>query len=234
MSELRQEVLQAEVAIRQLAEEMARAKGIADNVEEVRQRLNEAANLLEQGQKAMEEVQVPLKEAIKTLRYGGEQLSRTAQDLSSKLSQAITDASQEAQMPLREATEALNHLGEQLSRSIQELSSKVSQAVNDFCDRVRQTLQQAYQSMQAQLTAAIEEAQKALSDAANSLTELRTNFESQMNALIRQNEQLLQIVTDQDAEIKRLSKLLTFCLIFSIVATTTGIVILTLLFIRAQ
>jgi hypothetical protein len=54
-----------------------------------------------------------------------------------------------------------------------------------------------------------------------------------MNTLIRQNEQLLQIIAAQDAEIKRLSKLLTFCLISSIFATT-GIFILTLLFIRAH
>jgi len=194
MSELRQKVLQAEEAIRQLAAEMARAKGIADNVEEVRRRLDEAANLLERSRKALEEVQESLKKATEALYHGGEQLSRSAQDLSSKL----------------------------------------IQAVNDFGDRVRQTLQQAYQSMQAQLTAAIGEAQKALSDAANSLTELRTGFENQMNSLIRQNEQLLQIITTQDAEIKRLSKLLTISLTFSVAATTGIIVILALLFVRAQ
>lgn len=194
MSELRQEVLLAEEAIRQLAAEMARAKGIADNVEEVRRRLDEAANLLERSRKALEEVQESLKKATEALYHGGEQLSRSAQDLSSKL----------------------------------------TQAVNDFGDRVRQTLQQAYQSMQAQLTAAIGEAQKALSDAANSLTELRTGFENQMNSLIRQNEQLLQIITTQDAEIKRLSKLLTISLTFSVAATTGIIVILALLFVRAQ
>jgi len=194
MSELRQEVLLAEEAIRQLAAEMARAKGIADNVEEVRRQLDEAANLLERSRKALEEVQESLKKATEALYHGGEQLSRSAQDLSSKL----------------------------------------TQAVNDFGDRVRQTLQQAYQSMQAQLTAAIGEAQKALSDAANSLTELRTGFENQMNSLIRQNEQLLQIITTQDAEIKRLSKLLTISLTFSVAATTGIIVILALLFVRAQ
>ena len=194
MSGLRQEVLLAEEAIRQLAAEMARAKGIADNVEEVRRQLDEAANLLERSRKALEEVQESLKKATEALYHGGEQLSRSAQDLSSKL----------------------------------------TQAVNDFGDRVRQTLQQAYQSMQAQLTAAIGEAQKALSDAANSLTELRTGFENQMNSLIRQNEQLLQIITTQDAEIKRLSKLLTISLTFSVAATTGIIVILALLFVRAQ
>jgi gas vesicle protein len=162
-------------------------------VEEIRRRLNEATDILYQSRKTMEEMQEPL----------------------------------------REATEALYHSSEQLSRSAQDLSSKLTQAISDFGERVRQTLQQAYQSMQTQLTAATGEAQKALSDAANSLAELRTNFESQMNTLIRQNEQLLQIIAAQDAEIKRLSKLLTFCLISSIFATT-GIFILTLLFIRAH
>ena len=146
MSELRQEVLQAEVAIRRLAEEMARAKGIADSVEEVRRQLNEAANLLERSRKAMEEVQVPLKEA----------------------------------------TETLNRFGRQLTQTIQDLSSN-----------------------------------------------LRTDFEKQMNALMRQNERLLRIITAQDAEIKRLSKLLTFSLAFSVAATIGIIIILALLFVRA-
>jgi len=147
MDELkRKEVLQAEEAILQLAEELARAKGIADNVEEVRRRLNEAANLLERSRKAMEEVQVPLKEA----------------------------------------TETLNRFGRQLTQTIQDLSSN-----------------------------------------------LRTDFEKQMNALMRQNERLLRIITAQDAEIKRLSKLLTFSLAFSVAATIGIIIILALLFVRA-
>jgi chromosome segregation ATPase len=193
MSELRQEVLQAEAAIRQLAEEIARAKNIADNVEEVRRRLNEAANLLERSRKAMEEVQEPLKKV----------------------------------------TEALSHRVEELSRSAQDLSSKLTQALGDFGDRVRQTIQQAYQDMQTQLTAAIGEAQKALSDAANSLADLQTNFENQMNTLLRQNEQLLQHMATQDKEIKRLLRLLTLCLIFSI-TSTIGITILVLLLIQAK
>jgi len=193
MSELRQEVLQAEAAIRQLAEEIARAKNIADNVEEVRRRLNEAANLLERSRKAMEEVQEPLKKV----------------------------------------TEALSHRVEELSRSAQDLSSKLTQALGDFGDRVRQTIQQAYQDMQTQLTAAIGEAQKALSDAANSLADLQTNFENQMNTLLRQNEQLLQHMSTQDKEIKRLLRLLTLCLIFSI-TSTIGITILVLLLIQAK
>jgi len=204
MSELRQEVLQAEVAIRRLAEELARTKGIADNVEEVRRRLNEAANfmnlnvaLLEQSRKAMEE------------------------------------AMEEGQKSLKKAIEAIHYTREQLSLAIQDLSSRVIQALKDFGERVRQTLQQAYQSMQAQSTVAIGEAQKALSDAANSLTDLRTNFENQMNALMRQNEQLLQFITAQDAEIKRLSKLLALSLAFSVATTIGIIVILALLFVRA-
>jgi methyl-accepting chemotaxis protein len=145
--EFRQKVLQAEVAIRQLASELARAQGIADSVEEVRQRLNEAANILEQSREAMEEVQTPLKEAVDILRYGGEQLSRSAQDL----------------------------------------SSKVTQMVNDFGDRIQQ---------------------------------------------IQQN--LQQIIAAQDTAVKRLSKLLIFCLISSIGAIIIGIAILALLFIRTQ
>ena len=234
MDELkRKEVLQAEEAILQLAEELARAKGIADNVEEVRRRLKEAADLLERSRKAIEEVRMPLREAAENLRHGSEQLIRTTQDLSSRLIQEITDASQEAQIPLKEATEALNRLGGQLSQSIQDLSSKVVKVINDFGDRIRQTFQQVYQSAQAQFTAAIGEARKALLDAANSLTDLRTNFENQMNALMRQNEQLLRIITAQDAEIKRLSKLLAFSLAFSVAATLGIIIILALLFVRA-
>lgn len=103
MSELRQEVLQAEAAIRQLAEEMARAKGIADSVEEVRRRLGEATNLLERSRKAMEEVQVPLKKAVEALHHGSEQLVRSTQDLSSKLTQALGDFGDRVRQTIQQA-----------------------------------------------------------------------------------------------------------------------------------
>jgi chromosome segregation ATPase len=142
-------------------------------------------------------------------------------------------AMEEVQEPLKKAVEALHHGSEQLIRSTQDLSSKLTQALGDFGDRVRQTIQQAYQDMQTQLTAAIGEAQKALSDAANSLADLQTNFENQMNTLLRQNEQLLQHMATQDKEIKRLLRLLTLCLIFSI-TSTIGITILVLLLIQVK
>ncbi|MGQ9523298.1 MAG: hypothetical protein ACUVTZ_00520 [Armatimonadota bacterium] len=49
MDDIRSEVLQAEAAIRELAEELARAKGIADGAEAVERRLERAAQLLEEG-----------------------------------------------------------------------------------------------------------------------------------------------------------------------------------------
>jgi len=50
---------------------------------------------------------------------------------------------------------------------------------------------------------------------------------------MRHNEQSLQIITAQDAEIKRLSKPLALSLTFSVAATIGIIVILALLFVRA-
>lgn len=178
----REEVLQAEEVIKQLAEELARAKGIADSVEEVRRRLDEATNLLEQSRRTMDEAKVPLQEATMVLNRASEQLNQSTQDLS---------------------------------------------------ERIQQTLQQTHQNMQERITTGLGQAQKALLDVANSLAELRTGFENQMSALVQQNDQMLQLIAAQDAETKRLSKLLTFCLIFSITTIATGLFILVWLLIHA-
>jgi hypothetical protein len=55
----------------------------------------------------------------------------------------------------------------------------------------------------------------------------------QQSPLLQQNEQLLQHIAAQDKEIKRLLRLLTLCLIFSITSTIV-IIILVLLLIQAK
>lgn len=203
MGEWQNEVLQAEVAIRQLAEELAQTKGIKEQVEIVKQRLGEAAIALEQSRKALEGAQASVQETVT-----------------------------QAQASLNSATEALRQASDQLSQSSQALSSSVGQAINDFGERVRQTLQQAYQNMQEQLTTTIGEVQKVLLNAANLLTELRTGFERGVNTLTQQNEQILQRIAQQDAEIKQLSNWLKFCLAFVILTTLASVTVIVLLLIR--
>ena len=68
MSELRSEVLQAEVAIRQLAEELARAKGVTEKVAIVERKLNEAAEALEQSCKPQDGAKVELTRTVAQAR----------------------------------------------------------------------------------------------------------------------------------------------------------------------
>jgi len=203
MSELRNEVLQAEVAIRQLAEELAKAKGVTEKVAIVERKLNEAAKALEQSRKALEGTQDSVRETVA-----------------------------QAQASLSSAVENFRRVSDQLSQSSQALSSSVSQAIKDFGERVRQTLQQAYQNMQEQLITTVGEAQKALINAANSLMELRTDFERGVSALTQQNEQMLQRIAQQDVEIRKLSKWLKFCLVFVGLTTLASVTIIILMLIR--
>lgn len=57
MEDLRNKVLQAENAILQLAEELAKAKGITEQVKLVEQKLNDASKAVEKSVKALEETQ---------------------------------------------------------------------------------------------------------------------------------------------------------------------------------
>ncbi|GBC98692.1 hypothetical protein HRbin17_01206 [bacterium HR17] len=272
MSELRSEVLQAEVAIRQLAEELARAKGVTEKVAIVERKLNEAAEALEQSCKALEgaqeeltrtaaqarlalfsaseenrkalegarksvqemvaQAQASLNSAEKLLYQASNQLSQSSQAIASEVRQGIAEFGEQVQATLNNAIENLRRVSDQLSQSSQALSSSVGQAIKDFGERVRQTLQQAYQNMQEQLNTTIVEAQKALINAANSLTELQTGFERDVSALTQQNERMLQHIAQQDVEIKRLSKWLKFSLILSAFLTFTSIAVVILLLIR--
>ena len=62
MSDFRDEVLQAEATIRDLATELAKAKGITQNVESIEKRLGQAADALRQAQIALEKSQTSLQE----------------------------------------------------------------------------------------------------------------------------------------------------------------------------
>lgn len=192
MDERRNQVLQAEAAIHQLAEELARAKGIADSVEVVERRLDEAAKVVSQSQEILKE----------------------------------------AQRKLDSAVDALSRASDQLSQISQALPSRIAQAIEDFGKQVNQTLQRGYQSTQEHLITAIGEARKTLINAANSLTELRKGFEQNVNILMQQNEHILQHIIQQDAEIKRLSNWLKFCIVFSCFTTLGIIAIIIILLLR--
>lgn len=90
MSEQRNEVLQAEEKIRELAQELEKAKTINESVANVERRLNEAATALEQSRKALEDARAAmqgtttqahtaLNEAIRALNQASQQIK--AQDV---------------------------------------------------------------------------------------------------------------------------------------------------------
>lgn len=229
MGELRNEVLKAEAAIHQLAEELAKAKGINEQVKITEQRLMKAANALEQGCRALEAAQEELTRTAAQDRLALSSVSEENRKALEEARKSVREAVAQAQASLKSAEELLRQVSDQLSQSSQALPSSVNRAIKDFGERVRQTLQQAYQNMQEQLTTAIGKAQSALINAASSLMELRAGFEHDVSALTRQNEQILQHMAQQEAEIKRLSKWLKFCLVFvglTILVSVTTVILL--------
>lgn len=243
MQEWRNEVLQAEAAIRQLAEELAETKGVKEQVMIVEQRLGEAASALEQSLKALErakasvqeataQTQASLNSATEALRQASDQLIQNSQAIVPEVLQVITRFGEQVHVSLNDAIESIRQASDQLTQSSQALSSSVGQAINNFGERVHQTLQQAFQNMQEQLAAIIGDAQKTLINAANLLTELRAGFERNVNALTQQNEQILQQIAQQDTEIKRLSRWLKFCLALVSLTTLASITVIALLVVR--
>lgn len=226
MSELRNEVLQAEVVIRQLAEELAKRKGVNEQVEIVEQRLSKAASALEQSFKALEGAQ---EELTRTAMQVQSTLSSVSEENRKALEEArklVQEAMVQAQDSLKSAQELLCQVSDQLSQNSQALSSNVGQAVKDLGEQVREALQQVYQNMQEQLTTAVRKAQEALDDAAHKLTALRTGFERDLKTLTQQNQQISQRIDQQDAKVERVSKWIKFCLIFACLATLISILLL--------
>lgn len=110
MKELRDEVLQAEVAILKLAEELSRAKGIADNVMIVEKRLSEAADIVKQSQETLRSAYAELNSAISDLKDAIEQTNKNF----SYLNQNIKNLSEQiAQDILKVHQNITEHLSQQ-------------------------------------------------------------------------------------------------------------------------
>ncbi|MEM3433605.1 MAG: hypothetical protein QXI12_08525 [Candidatus Methanomethyliaceae archaeon] len=200
MNEWREEVLKAEAAILALAEELARAKGITESVSAVERRLNAAAIAVEKSRNALEEA-----------------LS------------AVQRTSAEAQIALNSSIGVFRRASDQLSESFQALSSQITQAITDVKECVCQTLQEGHQNVQHQLKAATEEVHNMFVHVANSLVQLREDFERNVGVLVQQNEKMMQRMAVQNTETERLSKRLLYCLIFAIASAATSFVIFVLL-----
>lgn len=102
MNEWRNEVLKAEAAVRELANELARAKGIAESAEAVKRKLGEAATALEQSRKelaeaceAMQEIttqaRTALDEAKGALHLATERLTQAAKDLPADVRRIVAE-----------------------------------------------------------------------------------------------------------------------------------------------
>lgn len=118
MSELRQEVLQAEVAIRELAEELAKAKGLVDNVTVIEQRLSEAAKMMEQSYHQGERLRATLDSTansiVQTVKEFGDRVSHVLREERADLNKAITI--------LNEVRERLNQRLDIVQQSLEQIS----------------------------------------------------------------------------------------------------------------
>jgi len=124
MSELRQEVLQAEVAIRELAEELAKAKGLVDNVTVIEQRLSEAAKMMEQSY------------------HQGERLRATLDSTANSIVQAIKDFGDRVSQLLRETRADLGNV----TSTLNEMRTSLNQRI----DIVQRSLEQISQIQEKQ------------------------------------------------------------------------------------
>lgn len=183
MDESRKEVLEAEAAIRELATELARAKGITESVETVERCLHEATIGFEHGRRALDEAQGLVKQAVER--------SLTA---------------------LASAERSIQRSGEMLDRNARGLSATVGQAIKDLSEQLQSALLHTHQALQEQITSAIGEAQKGLLGATNRLSELRSGLDEHVTALAQKNEQMGRRVEEMDAQIRRLAKSAKLCL----------------------
>ncbi|MEM0121394.1 MAG: hypothetical protein QW688_08160 [Thermoprotei archaeon] len=103
MDNFREEVLQAEVAIRELAKELARAKGIADSVEIIEKKLNEATMAVNHNHEVLKETAANLHSAIMALRQSVEQLERCSQSLPVSISETLKYFSEQVNKSLEQA-----------------------------------------------------------------------------------------------------------------------------------
>ncbi len=119
--ERRQEILQAEEVIRQLAREMARVSESATQAEEARRKLDEASAAMNQAKRALDE-------ATKVVEASGNQSQA-----------AVTAASKEAVKALAEASEQLDRLDNHIMTAIDRLQA-AAQAVEGSPEKLSEML----------------------------------------------------------------------------------------------
>ncbi len=134
---------------------------------------------------------------------------------------------QEVKEQARQAVDLARHTGEELRRVTQDLSSSVIQIFTRFESQISALVQQKSDEVMERLANSESQMSALLQQKSSELANRLANSENEIRALGQQKEQLRQIVVDQGEAIKRLSKLVIFCLICLI-----GIAILVFLSLR--
>jgi len=191
---MKQEVLKAEVAIRQLVEDMVRAKKVADSVEEIRKRLERAAEILEKERSTIEDTLPILKELAETTQFNEENLNKTIKDMFSKILRETSDISQKVENSFNKTTKSFEEMGQRVDKIIENTGFRVIQNIVE----------------------ASKETQKVLSQALDLVTDLRITVQNHINLSTKNYENLQAIVNQESMILKRTFKLVLVSLIFSI------------------
>lgn len=210
MGDLRQDVLQAEVAIKLLAEEMAKARGISDNVEQVKQRLQAAAEVLERNRMMMEEILRELKHTIDLVKSSNEQFTEVVRNLSTNIIQSTEKLVEAGQQAINSVIKTVGNTVDSLSSNVVDISTKIDRTILEISRKLDEEIWHV---------------RKALED-------LSHNFQNHMKVLASSDEQIKTSLSEQDAKARHTSKLVVASLIFSVTAASSVITLLILQFLR--
>jgi len=150
-------ILEAEEAIRLLAEELARAKGVGEQTEETLQRLLEASERVARAESSLESTAASWRDAATATRESNAQVVRNANEVSTKVSEFV----------------------EQETRSLQKLREGLEEAIANS-SRVFETKAGDLESMGRELKDALLETGRTLE---NALSEMRRDHEKRLEEL---------------------------------------------------
>ncbi len=147
MSQWQKEVLNAEVAIRRLAEELALEKGIVERVKIVEQQLEEAASALEKSREGMERVMASFQATVADVQTNftpkvtgaisefGERVRQTLEQGYRELSATVN----EARTVIANAVNALMGLREGFERDVSTLKQQNDQLLQRLLQQGEET-----------------------------------------------------------------------------------------------
>uniref|UniRef100_A0A7C2K2K2 Uncharacterized protein n=1 Tax=candidate division WOR-3 bacterium TaxID=2052148 RepID=A0A7C2K2K2_UNCW3 len=242
MPDLRDEVIKAEAAIKELAKELGKEQELVKKIEEAKKQLENVAIALENKRRELENILDQIKKLSDSVHQGTQKLEKSARELLPNISQLLDDFKREQQKWLENSNADLKENLIKVERVVKDLFENLDK---DFKTKISEIKEQIgsvddfIRNQSEKLFLQLERHQVDLKTVTKDLLEsLDNNLKVSLSEIKNQNKLLNDLIADyskrfsfrldrHQVDLKRISNLALIALVFSI-GSFLGIVIIIL------